>query len=106
MPSVLIYANLSRKEIALMMPTDAKITQYEDGQFLIYIIELPTMFEAWIGHKALGVSELVFEVQKVTHGLPYMTTELFLNMVKANLPGYKEDFVEEFLPGYHGFLRI
>ena len=80
-----------------MMPTDAKITQYEDGQFLIYIIELPTMFEAWIGHKALGVSEYVLGVPKVTHGLPYMTTELFLDMLNANLPRYKENFVEEYL---------
>lgn len=90
-------ANLSRKEEAVIIPTEVKITQYEDEEFLITILESETSFEARLSHKALAVSELMFELLKENSFCPNMTIELFINIVQANLPRYKEIFVEKYL---------
>ena len=80
-----------------MIPTEVKITQYEDEEFMITILESETCFEAWLSHKALAVSELMFGLPKENSFRSNMTKELFINIVQANLPGYKESFVEKYL---------
>ena len=40
--------------------TDIKITRYESGDFWVDIIDKPDVYEAWLSHKKMGVSDMMF----------------------------------------------
>lgn len=63
------------------------ITRYASGKFYVDIVETATMWEAWLGHKRYGVSELMFGIQKKD-----ADRDLFELIVSDNLPAYKWDF--------------
>lgn len=77
-----------------MTRTDAKITRYADGKFMIDIVDTTTMYEAWLRHESYGCSDLMFGVSKDDNSSE-TTYEAFLNMVLSNLAEYEKLYAEE-----------
>ena len=51
-----------------MRLTTTSVTRYEDGDYLIDIVEDNELFEAWLSHKDYGISTLMFGVPKRQDG--------------------------------------
>lgn len=66
-----------------MEQTNAKIKQYKEGDYLVNIVETDEKYSAWIEHHLYGVSSEMFGVAKQPPGLPAVTEEDFLQMVKS-----------------------
>ena len=71
-----------------IMPTGDKITRYNDGGFIIDIIETETRYELWIGEESVNVSNFVFCAEKN----PYITREDFLEKSLYDIMGYEMAF--------------
>ncbi len=82
-----------------MEQTNAKIKQYKEGDYLVNIVETDEKYSAWIEHHLYGVSSEMFGVAKQPPGLPAVTEEDFLQMVKNELPknisAYREEYMDE-----------
>ena len=65
MPSVMIYANLFRKEeFRKMTPEEGKVIRYNVGLYQIDFIETPTLFELWIYGESCDDRYLAFSCDK------------------------------------------
>ena len=82
-----------------MEQTNAKLKQYKEGDYLINTIETDEEYSAWLEHRLYGVSSEMFGIAKQAPGLPVVTEEEFLQMVKNELPesirAYREEYMDE-----------
>ena len=62
-----------------------KTTTYEDGDFLIDIVETADVYEAWLYRKDYGVKDLMFGMLKKDY-----SEDRFLNFVIVNLEWHEE----------------
>ena len=79
-----------------MTRTDANITRYSDGEFLVDIVDTATMYEAWLSHKSYGISDYMFGVPKKSDNCPDMTMAFFLEIVQGNLPEHEQSYAERY----------
>lgn len=77
--------------------TDAKITQYQEGDFLLYIVEADDKYEAWLQHRSYGVSSIVIGLDKNRPGLPPLTKETFLNEIAGEISEHSEFYTSEYM---------
>lgn len=68
-----------------MKKTDAKVTQYQEGDFLVNIVETDDMFNMWLQHKDYGFSEHMIGLPKNQGKVPFSRKE-FRCMVREVLP--------------------
>lgn len=71
----------------------AKLYEYMD--FIVEIIDLGDMWEAWLRRKNYTISDMMFGWPKVHYPIykpegEYFTDEMFIDMVEENLPDYIE----------------
>ena len=79
-----------------MRLTTTSVTRYEDGDYLIDIVEDNELFEAWLSHKDYGISTLMFGVPKRQEGNKIeMPFEAFRILVETNLDDYKATYEDE-----------
>lgn len=62
-----------------------RTTTYEDGDFLIDIVETDKAWEAWLYRKDYGVKDLMFGMLKKDY-----SEDRFLNFVIVNLEWHEE----------------
>lgn len=75
--------------------TSYKTMTFAEGDFRIDIVEKRTGFEAWIYRKNNGVKTLMFGSPKknTAYGKPItITFDTFMELVKNNLPDYKDSY--------------
>ena len=71
-----------------------KTETYKSGSWQIDIVEEKTMFHAWLQRGNMGVKQYMFGWHKEQRpnggGLELWNKEMFLELVQANLPEYKQ----------------
>lgn len=75
---------------------DITVAKYEEGDFLIYIVEKEEEFEAWIGHRRYGVISLIVGINKTLGDSTKLTWEKFEEIVEDELPDAIELYTAQY----------
>ncbi len=79
-----------------MEKTDIKITRFEDADFWVDVIDAGDNWEAWITHKAYGISSLMFGYPKKQPDCN-VDFDFFCEIVEVNLEEYEDNYYDDYV---------